>query len=290
MGRIRDMSSSLRPRLIMLASCQSAGKGKGSTADQGALAGLGPRLSQAGVPAVIAMQGNVFMDTIAEFMPVFFKELSVDGHLDRAMAAARGAVRDKADWWVPVLFLRLRGGRFWYSPGFGGEQDDFEKWESLSSFIEEGICTAIIGPGIFESLLGSRREIALRWAEKHGFPLSPYDQEYLPRVAQYVATRQDPTYLRIAFREALRDEITRRHARLLPDDLRQAKKWTAKKTQLALQTVADKYWGNGIPSPYQRLARLQLPIYITANPSDLLTNALKEAGQIRRSGYAPGTI
>jgi len=277
-GRIRDMSSSLRPSLIVLASCQSAGKGKSSTTDQGALAGLGPRLSQAGVPAVIAMQGNVIMDTVAEFMPVFFKELSVDGHLDRAMAAARGAVRERDDWWVPVLFLRLRGGRFWYSPGFGGEEDDFEKWESLTSFIGEGICTTIVGPGVFESLLGTRREIALRWAEKHGFPLSPYDQEDLPRVAQYVATRQDPTYLRIAFREALKDEITRRHADLLPDDLRQAKKWTAKKTQLALQTVADKYWGDDTPSPYQQLARLKLPIYITANPSDLLTNALKEAG------------
>lgn len=103
-GRIRDMSSSLRPSLIVLASCQSAGKGKGSTTDQGGLAGLGPRLSQAGVPAVIAMQGNVFMDTVTEFIPVFFKELSVDGHLDRAMAAARGAVRERDDWQFRVFF------------------------------------------------------------------------------------------------------------------------------------------------------------------------------------------
>ncbi|MBF0198138.1 MAG: hypothetical protein HQL32_10515 [Planctomycetes bacterium] len=35
------------------------------------------------------MQGNVFMDTITKFMPTFFKELQVDGRIDRAMAVAR---------------------------------------------------------------------------------------------------------------------------------------------------------------------------------------------------------
>ena len=276
--RIRDMSTPLRPRLIVLASCQSAGKGASSSADQGALVGLGPRLAQAGVPAVLAMQGNVFMETVAEFMPLFFEELSKDGHLDRAMAAARGAVRERPDWWVPVLFLRLRGGRFWYSPGFSGKQDDFEKWESLTSFIQEGICTVILGQGIFESLLGTRREMALRWAEKHGFPLSPHDREDLPSVAQYLSIRQDPTYLRIAFRAALHDELIRRHAGLLPEEMRQAKKWNASQTLQALQNVADQYWDGDALSPYQKLARLKLPIYINANPGDLLTNALIEAG------------
>jgi hypothetical protein len=99
------------PRLLVLASCQSAGKG--SSTDQGVLAAFGPLLARAGIPAVLAMQGNVKMDTVAEFMRVFFRELLLDGQIDRAVAAARNEVEKQADWWVPVLFMRLAGGNLW---------------------------------------------------------------------------------------------------------------------------------------------------------------------------------
>ena len=105
--RLRELRQ--RPRLVVLASCQSAGAGT----DSGALAGLGPRLAELGVPAVLAMQGNVSMATIATFMPAFFAELDRDGQIDRAVAVARGRVRDNVDWWMPVLFMRLRSGRLW---------------------------------------------------------------------------------------------------------------------------------------------------------------------------------
>ena len=79
-----------RPRLVVLASCQSAGSGADTqSTDGGVLAALGPRLAQAGIPAVIAMQGNVTMRTIGTFMPIFFRELQVDGRIDRAVAVAR---------------------------------------------------------------------------------------------------------------------------------------------------------------------------------------------------------
>ena len=107
------------PALVVLASCRSAGSGDDArTSDAGALAALGPGLAEAGIPAVLAMQGDVTIATMAEFMPVFFRELQRDGQIDRAVAAARGAVRDRADWYVPVLFMRLRGGSLWYKPGF----------------------------------------------------------------------------------------------------------------------------------------------------------------------------
>jgi formylglycine-generating enzyme required for sulfatase activity len=102
------------PSLAVLVSCQSAGVGGQRLAqDDGALAGLGPRLAAAGVPAVVAMQGNVSMETIAAFMPVLLAELRRDGQVDRAMAVARGAVRERPDWWMPVLFTRLSDGRVW---------------------------------------------------------------------------------------------------------------------------------------------------------------------------------
>jgi predicted ATPase len=111
------------PRLVVLVSCQSAGTSESSTADatvtarEEAWAALGPRLGASGVPAVLAMHGNVTMTTIEAFMPVFFRELQKDGIVDRAVAVARGAVRDRPDAWSPVLYMRLKSGRLWSQPG-----------------------------------------------------------------------------------------------------------------------------------------------------------------------------
>ncbi|MGH9151934.1 MAG: CHAT domain-containing protein [Acidimicrobiales bacterium] len=109
LARLRELPQ--LPRLVVLASCQSGGteNGVGGVA----LAALGPRLAELGVPAVVAMQGNVSMETVAAFMPTFFAELDRDGQIDRAAAVARGRVRDRPDWWMPVLFMRLRSGRLW---------------------------------------------------------------------------------------------------------------------------------------------------------------------------------
>lgn len=104
-----------QPSLVVLVSCQSAGTGEAEPTgqDDGALAGLGPRLAAAGAPAVVAMQGNLTMTTAAAFMPVLLRELRRDGQVDRAVAVARGAVRERPDWWMPVLFTRLLDGRIW---------------------------------------------------------------------------------------------------------------------------------------------------------------------------------
>jgi tetratricopeptide (TPR) repeat protein len=102
------------PILVVLVSCQSAGSGKGE--DERALAALGPQLAAAGVPAVVAMQGNVSMDTAAAFMPLFLAELRRDGQVDRAMAVARDEVCERPDWYMPVLFTRLVDGRLFELP------------------------------------------------------------------------------------------------------------------------------------------------------------------------------
>jgi tetratricopeptide (TPR) repeat protein len=111
---IQDLASEKRPLLMVLASCQSSGKGRvpGSeeSSDEGLFTALGPRLMFAGVPAVIAMQGNISMKSITKFIPVFFEELIEDGRLDRSMAVARSHIRKQLDWWVPVLFTRLKYG------------------------------------------------------------------------------------------------------------------------------------------------------------------------------------
>jgi len=46
---------------------------------------------------------------------VFFRELLRDGQIDRAVAVARSAVSDRPDFWMPVLFMRLKNGCIWHA-------------------------------------------------------------------------------------------------------------------------------------------------------------------------------
>ena len=115
-GALAELLRSLkerRPRLVVLASCESAGDGYAA-----ALAALGPLLALAGVPAVLAMQGELSLATNERFAPVFFGELLRDGTIDRAVNMARLAVADdRPDWWLPVLYTRLRDGQLWAPTG-----------------------------------------------------------------------------------------------------------------------------------------------------------------------------
>jgi len=260
-----------RPRLIVLASCQSAG----SPTQGNALAALGPRLAQAGIPAVIAMQGNVSLQTVAELMPLFFSELQRDGQVDRALAVARGAVRQRSDYWMPALFMRLKTGRIWYVPGFGGERGGFEKWPAILRTISRGQCTPILGPGLYESLLGQPREIARRWAEAYHYPMAPHERESLPQVAQFLTINQYDRAPYDELEEYLEKQIQTRYKDDLPPELRQGRS--------SLDTLVDAVGAKRRQSypaePNKVLAQLPLPIYITTNPDNLIVSALKEAGK-----------
>jgi hypothetical protein len=264
------------PRLVVLASCQSAGGDDSETADEGVLAALGPRLAEAGVPAVLAMQGNVTMRTIAAFMPAFFRELDRDGQIDRAVAAARNEARratEGADWWVPVLFMRLKSGRLWYAPGFVKGADRFEKWDSLTGHIREGRCLPVLGLGLTDSLLGSRRELARRWSARFDFPMADYARDDLPRVAQYISATRDEVTVRREMGAYLRAELVRRYPAVVPRDLGEGK----------LDEMLSRAWRDVrervTSEPHEVLAELPFPIYITGHPANLLSDALRAAGR-----------
>lgn len=113
------------PCLVVLASCESASvdasrapqAASGQDAQSSVAAFglvLGPALAQAGIPAVVAMQGRVAIETLQRFLPIFFRELQRDALVDRAIAAARSAVlHESRDWWMPVLFMGVRSGQLW---------------------------------------------------------------------------------------------------------------------------------------------------------------------------------
>lgn len=151
--------------------------------------------------------------------------------------------------------------------------DTFPKWRALLNDLAGGQCTPILGPGLLEPLLGPPREMARRWAASYNFPLAPTAQEDLPQVAQYLATIENANTVRSEFRKYLTAELRRRHSNLIPntdhlaslDDL--------------LYDVAAVEWSRDPATPYQLLAALPFPIYITTNPDNLLVAALRAAGR-----------
>lgn len=280
------------PRLVVLASCQSGGSG-GTSRDEGALAGLGPRLAELGVPAVLAMQGNVTMSTVETFVPAFFEELDRDGQIDRAVAVARSKVGDRPDWWMPVLFMRLQSGRLWYVPGFSTSGSGYERWPALLGHIRRGRCLPIIGPGLSDQLLGPRETIARGWADRYRFPMAVQDEDDLADVAQYLWATQDMEFLVDELRGYLRLKVDE-HREELPEELRGAGSGDQPVAPPDLDALVNALWERRRAAdpaePYSVIASLPLPIYVTTQPVGLLTAALKAAGKDPRVDYCRWTL
>lgn len=110
-----DLNPWIHPNLraVVLQSCQSAAP----TPKIGPpFVGIGPRLVELGVPAVVAMQDYVAMDDARVFAAAFYRSLVQNGLVDVAVNEGRGAIYEKSkndNFSIPVLFMRLKGGRLW---------------------------------------------------------------------------------------------------------------------------------------------------------------------------------
>jgi hypothetical protein len=281
---IRGMSR--QPRLVVLASCQSAGTDSKSASST--LGALGPLLAAAGVPAVIAMQGNIKMTTVKKFMPEFFKELAKDGQIDRAMAAARRRVvgdpdePDCDDYWMPVLFMRLRSGRVWYQPGLGssdGTSSGLDKWKIIASAVanKDCQCTPILGPGALEGLVGSWRAVATELSEAFGYPMGGHAREDLPTVTQFIAVNQSvPNFAKMEFVKRVVAGIKKRFPSLAMAALDASDIASA---PLIVREAGRILRQQNPLEPHRLLATRPFSLYITVNPDDSMEDALREAGR-----------
>jgi hypothetical protein len=95
-------------RLVFLASCQTA-----TQSPTDAYAAFAPRLVRAGVPAVLAMQDRVPVETARAFAQVFYRQLLRHGLVDLAANQARASMLSgqRPGVHIPVLFMRLADGR-----------------------------------------------------------------------------------------------------------------------------------------------------------------------------------
>ena len=270
---------------MVLSSCQSAGQdlpppaaGPGGELD----AALGPQLGKIGIPAVVAMLGNVLQPTANTFVRTFFKHLG-PGQVDQAAAEARQAVvvSGAPDHWAPVLYTRLTNGRLWRDSRTG--TDRFDQWDGLIRQPKGRRFIPVLGSALLEPLVGSTRGGWLLPAPA-GCLDRPAD---LPQAAQYSGVMQGGMALRTGYLDALTAEVREQFGNLAPvalgpgapaqaADALDEPTWAVRGL---LAAAASRVAADHAPEAHDVLAGLGCPIYLSTNPDDLLALALARTGR-----------
>lgn len=120
--------------LFFLAACESA---KGSIGQ--AFVGLAPRLVEAGVPAVVAMQDKISVLSAQKLTRHFYEQLLKHGIIDQALNEARSTLYDQDDtnWSMPALFMRLRTGQLFEPDPVQAALEAMRRHKQFSFFSQE---------------------------------------------------------------------------------------------------------------------------------------------------------
>ncbi|MCD4738843.1 MAG: CHAT domain-containing protein [Anaerolineae bacterium] len=264
----------VHPQLIFLAACQSATRATGA-----AFRGLAPKLVSVGVPAVIAMQDFVTVETAHKLCAIFYQRLLEHGQVDVALNEARSTLLSAArhDATVPVLFMRLKSGQLWGTESDArgtvlGSRNPRIFWTGLLRMIQRGKCTPIIGPRVHGYWLPTPDEVALVWSELHDYPF-PNRAELL-HVAQYLSSNQGRDFPRYEMLDTMRRHLKSK----LPAELR-----PEQSCESLSELVAMVGWPAlvaGRPHEiHQLLASLNLPLYLTTNFDSFMGSALQARGK-----------
>jgi hypothetical protein len=266
------MRSDDKVRLVFLASCQSAQR---SPAD--AFRGLAPQLVAAGMPAVLAMQDLVPVDTARQFAATFYRQLLKHGQVDLASNEARSSVLSTGlgGEAIPVLFSRLRGNQLLGERGRISSAQEKMFWPFLLENVLRGQCTPFLGPRVNSGLLPDRETVARKMAEKYGYPLA--DPENLVRVAQFMDI-YSPGLLHNEYQRILQRGLFN-YLDIKPDKEQKErfKEATFTETAKALGW-AEKILNLQENEIHHLLADLDLPLYVTTNFDNFMYEALKHKG------------
>ncbi|MGD2077305.1 MAG: CHAT domain-containing protein [Chloroflexota bacterium] len=269
-----------RLRLVFLASCQTATR---NPAD--AFRGLAPRLIAAGVPAVVAMQDLVPVDTARQFASTFYRQLLVHGQVDLASNEARSALLTAklSGAAIPVLFSRLRSNQLLGKKGqISGDKTEEDFWPFFLENVDLGRVTVFLGPGVTNGLLPDRETVALKLAEKYGYPMS--DNSSLIKVAQFMALK-DPALLRSDYMRTLQRSLFN-YLDITPT---KEQKRQFRNASLC-ETIEAIGWSECVLKIHENeihheLAALGLPLYVTTNVDNFMVEALKQ-----QEGVSPRRI
>jgi hypothetical protein len=253
------------PRLVVLGSCQSSYSNMA----------LGPRLVEAGIPAVIAMQDSISLATLESFTTTLFAELTKHGAIDLAVASAREVIRDYPDCWMPVLFSRLKDNRIWFEAGFTAQRDTPAFWNTIIDRAQRSKLVPVIGPGFGDYIHGDLRDLAKRIVETHKLPRPLWTTDSFPQVCQSLLAfdGERDTFIHHVLR-ALQQQVQRYHSGVLTE------------AQFAAIKVPDLLWEvrQALPKTDKRdayglLAELDSSIFVTTTRDNLLAKSLQARGK-----------
>jgi hypothetical protein len=125
-------------------------------------------------------------------------------------------------------------------------------WQSLLVSISEGMCTPLLGPGLAAGVLPLAADVAQELAAAYRYPLS--NTRDLAEVAEYVAMMAGEMVPRYKVVERLREALG---------------------------------YAAGAETPYDVLARLPIPLYLTTGFDDLMELALRECNKDAQQVVSP---
>jgi len=139
-------------RLVVLNACKSARVARSPGYD-GPLAftGIATSLVVGGLPAVIAMRAAISDEAAIAFSQAFYRRLALGEPVDSAMVEGRQAIhsksgsRERAEWSMPVLFMRTKEGELFPSEDLPGEKYPKRPW--WPGWVAAGILLLLLGGG-----------------------------------------------------------------------------------------------------------------------------------------------
>jgi hypothetical protein len=238
----------------------------------------------ASLPELLPDPPAVPMGDLREFRTRIVLADRLDEAEQRDLVQALHRLTDRASD-VALELVRLMRGRHDLYEAVAKDLDDmlesFHDWtaqgaetrqliKALATQAERRVLTPILGTGLTDSLVGSRRAMARSFAEEFEFPMSAHLRDDLPQVAQFVHVKSG--------RLTLRDRLSGHMDKQLRDVLGGA----AVGAGASLDDLFAAAWearDRTRPDPHEMLAAMPCAIYVTAHPAQLLEHALMAAGK-----------
>ena len=236
--------------------------------------GIQPRLVSVGVPAVVAMQDYVSIESALKFGATFYQRLLEHSLVDQAVNEARSTLltAGRPNAAVPVLFMRLKSCQLWGAEADArgevlGAKNPRIFWKALIKNIRTGKCTPIVGPRVRGRWIPDPSEIACAWADEYEYPFS--DKHDMTRVLEYISVSQGEDYPCYELLDTMKQMFNER----LSEEMKADQEFDT------LSELVDAIGWNELTTDdpnevHKMLARLDLPLYLTTNYDNFLTAAL----------------
>ena len=133
-------------------------------------------------------------------------------------------------------------------------------------------CTPIIGSGMTDWLVGSRKMLAQEWAREYSYPLNLSQRDDLPQVAQYISVTETEPIMREDLARFYRQQLTDKFPDIVDGPVEGPRAFSLDE---GIVDVWRKASDRMPAEPHKVLASLPCRIYINAEPTTLLSQALR---------------